>query len=74
MSSSDRRIAAARKIDQDAPKPLDTWPAPPPSHAGNASSPDDTDKHDTIPTPAPESGTAEVVAIPPLRNVNLDGR
>ena len=33
MSSSDRRIAAARKIEPDAPKPRDTWPSPPPSIA-----------------------------------------
>ena len=75
MSSSDRRIAAARKIDQDAPKPRDTWPAPPPSSApASVGSADDTDQHDTIPTPAPESGTTDVVAIPPHRRVNIEGR
>jgi hypothetical protein len=70
MSSSDRRIAAAAKIDEEAPKPRDTWPSPPPPP--NASSADDTDEHDTIPTPPPESGTEDVVAIPPLRKVNVD--
>jgi len=71
MRSSDRHIAAARKIDPVLADPhlrQDTWPAPPPS---SAKSPDDTDQHDTIPTPAPESGTTDVVVIPPLRNVDL---
>ena len=69
MRSSDRRIVAARKIDQDVPKGRDTWPSPPPS---SAKSPDDTDEHDTIPTPAPESGITDVVVIPPHRNVSID--
>jgi hypothetical protein len=72
MTSSDRRIAAAAKIDEDIPKPRDTWPSPPPPPPAGASSADDTDKHDTIPTPAPEAGTAEVVVIPPLHGVELD--
>jgi hypothetical protein len=71
MRSSDRQIAAARKIDQDPLKGRDTVPAPPPSSASSA---DDTDQHDTIPTPAPESGITDVVVIPPLRNVNVDDR
>jgi hypothetical protein len=74
MTSSDRRIPAAAKIDEDVPKPRDTWPSPPPPRPPPApSSADDTDKYDTIPTPAPESGTTDVVAIPPLRSVTLDG-
>ena len=73
MRSSDRRIVAARKIDED-PRPLmggprDTLPAPPPSSA-NAS--DDEGEHDTIPTPAPESGITDVVVIPPHRVIDLD--
>jgi hypothetical protein len=71
MRSSDRQIAAARKIDQEALDPLvrrDTWPAPPPSSAKSA---DDTDEHDTIPTPAPESGTTDVIVIPPLRSFDV---
>jgi hypothetical protein len=75
MRSSDRHIpvAAARKTDPDVAEQharqerQDTWPAPPPSSSRPA---DDTDKYDTIPTPPPESGTADVIVIPPLRGVS----
>jgi hypothetical protein len=71
MKSSDRQIAAARKIDPDSGKGRDTWPSPPPSSSKSA---DDTDRHDTIPTPAPESGTTDVIAIPPHHTVSIDER
>jgi hypothetical protein len=72
MSSSDRRIAAAAKIEEEIPKSRDTWPSPPPPPNASSADADATDEHDTIPTPPPESGTADVVAIPPLRQVNVD--
>jgi len=69
MTSSDRKIAAARKVDPGARKKQDTLPSPPPSDSDFA---DDTAEHDTIPTPAPELGSGEVVAIPPHRQVDVD--
>jgi hypothetical protein len=69
MNSSDHQIVAARKIDQDPRVARDTWPSPPPSSAKQA---DDSDVHDTIPTPPPESGTTDVVVIPPHGRVNVD--
>ena len=74
MSSSDRRIAAAAKIEPEVPRGRDTLPAPPPP--SSVTSVDDTDEYDaldTIPTPPPESGTTDVVIVPPHREVNLDG-
>jgi hypothetical protein len=70
MTSSDRRIVAARKIEEPAPPPpkADTWPAPPPSGSEGAL---DDDERDTIPTPAPESGVSDVVVVPPLRELDL---
>jgi hypothetical protein len=66
MGSSDRRIVAARKIEEAPLGANDTWPVPPPTDAG-----DDDDARDTIPTPPPESGTADMVVVPPLRHVTL---
>ncbi len=80
MTSSDRHIAAARKTDPDASKGRDTWPSPPPSPSPPfpsttvSRSPDDTDRQDTIPTPAPEGVTADAVVIPPLRGVTVEKR
>jgi hypothetical protein len=72
MRSSDRRIVAARKIDEAPLGANDTWPAPPPSSRGDTiHDSDDSDERDTIPTPPPESGTADVVVVPPLRGVTL---
>ena len=72
MRSSDSKIATAREIDQEPAKGpearRDTWPSPPPK------SPDDTDRQDTIPTPAPEPGTSDLVVIPPLDGVGVDER
>jgi hypothetical protein len=67
MRSSDRRIVAARKLEEAPLGANDTWPAPPPSTTEAAD-----DERDTIPTPPPESGTADVVVVPPLRGVKLD--
>jgi hypothetical protein len=69
---SDRRIAAARKIepvvrDRDTDEELpptsrDTWP-------GEL----DTDvRNDTIPTPPPSSGMVEHVTIPQMPAVKVD--
>jgi hypothetical protein len=69
MNSSDRQIAVSRKLDPEALRPRDTWPSPPPSSASSA---DESDVHDTIPTPPPDSGTGEVVVIPPQGRVTLD--
>ena len=66
MSTSDRRIVAARKTE-DAPK--DTWPAPPPLSEDLFR---DEMGRDTVPTPPPESGIADVPVIPKLREVDLE--
>jgi hypothetical protein len=66
--NSDSQIVA-HKIEQDPRRHRDTWPSPPPSSAKPA---DESDVHDTIPTPPPESGTAEVVVIPPHDHVTVD--
>ena len=82
MTSSDRRIVAARKIEpaeegsadgeseQSSARstPKDTWPAPPPSEHDLG----ETGSRDTVPTPPPESGIAGVVVIPPLPDVDLE--
>jgi hypothetical protein len=68
MRSSDRRIAAARKIEPEAHRANDTLPAPPPSSGALA---EDGDDRDTIPTPPPESGTTDVIVVPPLRGVTI---
>ncbi|HEY2516245.1 MAG TPA: hypothetical protein VGI39_35480 [Polyangiaceae bacterium] len=67
MSSSDRRIVAARKTEEG---PKDTWPAPPPSSEEEPFSAEMG--RDTVPTPPPESGIADVPIIPPLREVDLE--
>ena len=71
MTSSDRKIAVARKVDPGARKKQDTLPSPPP----DPDFADDTAEHDTIPTPPPEQGeqgSGEVVAIPPHRAIDVD--
>jgi hypothetical protein len=70
-SSSDRKIAAARKVDQGPRTKQDTLPSPPPDSSDFADA-DATADHDTIPTPAPEAGSGEVVAIPPHRRLDVD--
>jgi hypothetical protein len=79
MGASVRRTAKKKKIVGEEPVSRDTWPVPPPESAaipvqdGPVQDGGDSEgAHDTIPTPAPDSGDdAVAIEIPTLRGIDV---